>query len=465
MHLAQHHFQTQSRWFEDLAAFSVSGVHFRPYGLAAIELDAEALLNGTVSIVHARGILPEGTPFDFPHENPPPPLEIGERFSPTRDAQRVFLGLPARREGRANYAGDGTASNGHRYRMEEREIVDETTGADPRSVPLARGNFRLLLEDPPEGDPVTGDWVTLPIARIRRDGAGHFLYDARFIPPSLQIGASPSLLEMLSRLVDVLGEKAAAMSAERAGPGDLAEYASREVASFWLSHTIHSAIAPLRHLLLARSVHPERLYLELSRLAGSLCTFALEAHPGDLPLYDHDEPERTFEALDRSIRAQLDVTMPTAQLRLRLIPAEPRREGDKDEILVPTDAGAADSPFRVAKVEDPRSVEMGAEWYLGIRSRIGTGELISGVPRLVKICAGRYLVRIVKEAYPGLGLEHVASPPAELAPRLGTTYFRILRTEPCWRAITDTSEVGVYIPSAIPDAEPEIVVVPGRSGS
>ena len=54
MHLAQHHFQTQGRYFEDLAAFTLSNLFYRPYGFAGVEVDPEALLNWTVAVTHAR---------------------------------------------------------------------------------------------------------------------------------------------------------------------------------------------------------------------------------------------------------------------------------------------------------------------------------------------------------------------------------------------------------------------------
>lgn len=459
MHLAQHHFQTQAKWFEDLSAFALSAAHFRPYGLASVELDADALLNGTVSLIHARGVLPDGTPFQFPPADPPPPLAIRERFSPTRDAHRVLLALPAYREGGANCALDGAAPDSYRNRVEERELADETTGGDPRRVPLAQGNFRLLLDEEEAGGPI--DLVTLPIARVRRDGAGHFIYDPAFIAPCVQVGASPRLLEIVGRLVDVLSAKAASMTVARSdAAGQLAEHSQGEVASFWLSHAIHSAVAPLRHHLSTRTLHPERLYLELARLAGALCTFVLDAHPRDLPLYNHDEPERSFEELDRHIRRHLEVTIPRGPVRLPLAPAETRREGENAEVLVSTADPTRSSAFRTVRVADARCLSPSAEWFLGVRSSaVGAAELVSGVPRVVKICASRYVVRLVKEAYPGLGLEHVPTPPAALSPRLGMTYFRVLRTDPCWKAIVDTAEAGVYVPGAIPDAELELVVV------
>jgi type VI secretion system protein ImpJ len=72
MHLAQHHFQAQSRFYEDTVQFALSALFFRPYGLVACELDRDALKNDTVALVHARGVMPDGLAFDSPSSDPAP---------------------------------------------------------------------------------------------------------------------------------------------------------------------------------------------------------------------------------------------------------------------------------------------------------------------------------------------------------------------------------------------------------
>src|SRR3954466_8998124 len=77
MHLAQHHFQAQSRFFEDTVQFALSSLFFKPYGLLACELDGNALQNDTVGVVQARGVMPDGLSFDIPASDAPlAPLPI-----------------------------------------------------------------------------------------------------------------------------------------------------------------------------------------------------------------------------------------------------------------------------------------------------------------------------------------------------------------------------------------------------
>lgn len=462
MHLAQHHFQAQNRYFEDLFAFTFSNLYFKPYGLAGLELDPEALFNGTVSMTHARGIMPDGLVFQFPDDPVPAPLEIRDLFSPTQDSHLVLLAVSRFRPQQANCAADsnGTVPEA-RFSALNRPIVDETTGLDEKAVALARKNFRLILDTQ-----ATDDLVCLPLARIRRDGSGHFIYDPAYVPPCVRIGASDALLQLLARLLERLEAKADAMIAQRqASRSALAEYAGREIADFWLSHTIHASLPPLRHLLLGRSCHPEALYVELARLAGALCTFALNSSPRSIPLYDHDDLGTCFALLERHVAEHLEVVLPTSSIAvpLRQASAEQLEEGS----ALDAEALAA---YREFLVQNSRNFYLGAAtdrrvfnrayWYLGVRSGMSQAEVISRVPALVKVCSARHIARLVKDAYPGLVLEYVPSPPSQISPRAGTVYFRVRTDGPCWKLMVQTESVGVYVPAAVRDAELELSVVP-----
>src|SRR5947207_10133490 len=66
MYLGPHHFQVQSRYFEDSIQFATSALWFYTYGLAGCQLSAEELRNGVVAVSHARGIFPDGLVFEMP---------------------------------------------------------------------------------------------------------------------------------------------------------------------------------------------------------------------------------------------------------------------------------------------------------------------------------------------------------------------------------------------------------------
>jgi type VI secretion system protein ImpJ len=464
MHLAQHHFQAQSRYFEDLIGFTLCTLFFEHYGVASLDLDPEALFNGTVSVTHARGIMPDGLVFQFPEDPVPEPLEIRERFSPTQDSHLVLLGVQPYRPRQPNCAFETNGAGPDvRFTSEARPIPDETTGQDDRPVAVARKNFRLLLDTE-----VTEDLVCLPIARVRRDGSGHFIYDPDYVPPCIRIGASSRLMQLLARLVETLDAKADAIIAQRQGARtSMADYAAREVADFWLSHTIHSSLPPLRHLLQARSGHPEALFSELSRLAGALCTFSLQSDPRSLPLYDHRDLDRCFTALERHVREHLEVVLPTRSITVALQRAsaeelEASSAIDPEMLEAYRDFLVRASPyFYLGAVTDRRCFDHGL-WFLGVRSSARHGDIVTRVPTLVKVCSAKHIARLVKDAYPGITLEHVPAPPSQISPRPDTLYFRLQMEGGCWTSIVQTGRVGIYVPAAIADAELDLSVVPGQ---
>lgn len=435
MYLGPHHFQAQSRYFEDSIHFATSALWPHTYGLVGCALDEEALTNGTVSVVHARGIFPDGLLFHMPESDPlPPARNIADLFPPTRDRVTVLLAVAAHKEDGLNCAlGDSTLPNGHRYTSDTQILHDETTGRDEKPVRLGRKNIELLLDME-----LRDDLVTLPIARIMRSGSGRFVFDPKFIPPCVQIGASAPLMDMLRRLIEIMEEKSSSLArSTHSGSDPNAALSTRDIASFWFLHTVNASLSPLRHLYYSKRGHPEELFMVLSRLGGALCTFALESHPRMLPIYDHDKPDEPFQALDRHIRDHLELIIPTTCVSIPL-----HKTADY---------------FYAGQVTDQRCVGR-STWIVAVRSDIGELELISRVPQLVKICSEKFVGELVRRALPGLGLAHVPPPPA-ISAKVETQYFLVNKSGPFWDHIVETRRVGLYVPGEIPNPEIELLVV------
>lgn len=431
MHLSQHQFQLQSRFHQDVTEFILSSLNPHATGLIDCRFDEDALRNGVVSILHARGVMPDGLVFRFPEDPAPDALDIREHFSPTAQSHLLLLSIPAWIDGRASCSDPGRNGTSTRYVTSEQQLPDETTGLDPKTVHLAQKNFRIVLDTQ-----IPDDAVTLPIARLTRDGSGNFVYDPEFVPPCVRIGASARLLTELQRLVEMLESKATALASERAAGGD--GDGAAEIVNFWLSHTLQSAIPPLRHHLRLRKSHPEQLFMELSRLAGALCTFSMDASASELPNYDHADPESCFAEVLHHVRRHLDVVVAEGAHVVRLVPGKPN--------------------FLSGVVPDERAYAK-TSWYLAVRSSMPRDELATGVPRLVKVCSDKHIERLVQEAFPGLALHSVPHPPAGLKPRPGVQYFRMERTDPCWASIVQTRQVGVYVPDSISQTDVSIHVL------
>jgi len=433
MYLGPQHFQLQRQYFEDSIHFAASSLWYQPYGLLGCAIDEEALRNGTLALLHAWGIFPDGLPLLMPEcDSLPPVRPIAELFPPTRDRLTVLLAIRPRVSNGLNCA---VSSQGRetRFRAESRNLCDETTGSDEREVQFARKNIRLLLDIE-----AADDMVTLPVARVMRDGAGHLVLDPDFIPPCVQISASERLMLLLQRLLEILQEKSLSLGRSSRELRPTGEFSGRDVASFWLLHAVNSALAPLRHLSVSKRSHPEELFVELSRLAGALCTFALHSTPQSLPIYDHERLTDCFEALDRHIRTHLETIVPSNYTSIRL---EKVAEN-----------------FYEGEIVDPRCLDR-ARWIFGIRSSTSEVELITKVPQLVKICSAKFVSELVKRAIAGLPLIHLPVPPAAIPAQLEAQYFGVTRSGPFWDNIVQTRRVGIYVPGEFPDPELELLVI------
>src|SRR6185503_8101466 len=157
----------------------------------------------------------------------------------------------------------------------------------------------------------------------------------------------------------------------------------------------------------------------------------------------HERPGTAFEALDRHIRANLDVMAPA---RRSAIPLTPSGQN-----------------LYTGAIRDDRAFGQG-RWILGVRSSIQSNEVVARVPALVKVCSAMYVLELVKRAYPGLRLDHLPFPPAQISPRSDTQYFAIERTGACWNTIVSSKEMGVYVPDAIPEVQLDLsIVIEGNS--
>lgn len=436
MYLGPHHFQAQARYFEDIVRFGLSSLWFEPCGLVGFELDAEALRNGTLSLVHGRGIFPDGLVFDMPESDPPPaPRNIAEAFPPTQEKLTVLLAIPPRKPEGMNCAlSESEDQDGMRYVAETVSLHDENTGRDDKPVRLGRKRIRFLLDTEN-----ASEFLTLPLARVMRDGSGHVVFDEHFIPPCVQIGASNSLMMMTRRLIDILEEKSATIaSASQTRDKFQAGFSAQEVSRFWFLHAINASLSPLRHLYLSKRGHPEELFSEFARLAGALCTFGLDSHPAALPLYDHQHLENCFEQLDQHIRTHLELMVPTNVISIPLRPAR--------------------KYFYEGEVTDARCLGR-SRWIFGIQSRVGDADLISRTLQLVKICSAQFVPELVKRALPGLALAHMPVPPSAVSRKVESQYFGISKAGPCWDHIVQTKRVGVYVPGELPQPETELLVI------
>ena len=105
MFLSPQHFQQHDRYIERYVESRCSAFGMQAWGVHDFTIDAQLLSLGKVSLLSAHGVFPDGTPFNLPESDEPPPvLDVPENTYQSV----VYLALPVRRSGaREALIGDG----------------------------------------------------------------------------------------------------------------------------------------------------------------------------------------------------------------------------------------------------------------------------------------------------------------------------------------------------------------------
>jgi type VI secretion system protein ImpJ len=434
--LTPHHFQQWDNYFEELLNSRLASLAPYEWGILDLQVNREAIANGSFDLVRCRAVMPDGLLINVPETDPAPaPRPIEGHFDPEAPQLDVYFALPAKRAGTANYQTSGSApTQTVRYLQDAGIAVDETTGDNEQQIAFARSNVRLMFADESRDG-----YSSFKIAELERTTTGQLILSETYIPPALNIRASSWLENMLRQIVEVLVAKSSSLGEQRRQrTASLADFTTSEVAVFWLLHTVNSAIPVFTHVFRTRLVHPERLYAEMVKLAGSLMSFTIDRHPKDIVRYDHEDLYGTFSQLAREIRDLLETVIPT---RCVPIPLEKTRES-----------------IYVGRVEDDRLLKEAA-FYLAIRSQLPEGQLIERVPRIIKVASRGTIDVVVGTALPGVKLSHASPPPAPIPTRPRFHYFGLETSGMFWERITGEKALAVYVPDEFPDETVEMYAI------
>ena len=128
--LRTQHFQQQDRFFEAMARGALQAGQLHTFGFRSLTLDPALLEAGQVSVLSARGIFPDGTPFAIPETMDAPQTAGGHRRHRRRSRA---LALPLEPPGGVGFDPAHAEPTGARYRGRIVSVRDAVQGgSDPR---------------------------------------------------------------------------------------------------------------------------------------------------------------------------------------------------------------------------------------------------------------------------------------------------------------------------------------------
>ncbi|MCX2901040.1 type VI secretion system baseplate subunit TssK [Pseudomonas mandelii] len=435
--LCPQQFQQQARWEawvnERLAHLSL----INPWGILAVAFDPDALRLGKLKASQLLLRMPDGTLIDSDHvDRLPPGLELARQLPEDVRQATVLLALPLEQANGSNCLLEVTAADRPmRYRRDYREVQDIYSD-EQQSIGVLEHMLSLRFEHDENGD-----YLTCPIARLMRDGQGAWSIDPAYVPPLLSFAAHPGLRAQLDNLMTQLSAKRQRlMGMRRESNQRMADFAVADVSLFWLLNALNTYQPVLADLQAWPARHPEQVYVELAKLAGSLLTFSLEHDIEQIPAYQHQQLEKVFPPLLRMISTLLEASLPSRVIALTL-----------------EETGA--NRWQV-KLNDPRLLERdGADFYLSVRCRMPAAELQGLFPRLCKVGAPDDVVHLINAALDGVPLQALSHVPAAIPLRLENQYFALDLGHPKGQAMLAAGVCAFYVPSTLADVKLELFAV------
>jgi type VI secretion system protein ImpJ len=435
--LSPQHLQAQERFVEDSTHFYLDSLVPKCWGFSDFQIDMKALSEGLLSITRAGGIFSDTLAFDIPVSDPAPPARPLEKcFQDGRTSCMFYLSIPQYLQGGPNVSLTSSQVS-TRYLTQMQIVRDENNGSNERRIQMARKNFRILAE----GDNFDGS-VLLGCARIVRTDAKTYEIDDTYIPPLINIHAHPKLELILSSMIELMVARSSQLSGSRRQKNQsLADFTTSDVANFWLLYTINTHLPGIRYILDSSNVSPALLFGELSDFAGALTAFSDRIEPRDLPLYNHEQLGECFGELDRIIRLMLETVVPSNFVALPL-----KRSRDT----------------MYAASIDKDAYFAGSRFYLSISADIRDADLIDRVPKLLKAASTTDIEMMVRNALPGLRLQHVPTPPRAIPVKLRQVFFAVEQDGKLWESVQRARNFAVYAPAEILNPQMELVILLAR---
>lgn len=426
MFLSPQHFQQQERYLERYINSRCNALAEAPWGFLSYEVDQELLKIGKLSLVSARGVFPDGTPFNIPEtDDPPPVMEVPEN---TQNSI-VYLGLPVRRPGSRDVLMPEGGQGLLRYEALEQECNDTSSETgDIEKIVIGKLRLRMLLET----DDLSG-YACVGVVRIVEAREDKTIYlDNEYIPPCVTFKASKILSGFVTELVGLLHQRGEAIAGRMV---DSSRAGTAQVADYMMLQLINRVEPLIQQFTLQQGIHPQYLFNELVQLLGEFSTFtaANKRYPL-MPNYVHDELQISFAPIMVGLRKCLSMVLEQSAVSL---PLKLRKYG-----------------IRVAQINDRSMIESG-QFVLAVKADVPGDTIRARFPAQTTIGPVERIRQLVNVSMPGIQLTPLPVAPRQVPFHTGFTYFELNRNSEFWRELQQSGGFAIHVGGEFPNLEVE----------
>lgn len=424
--------------------------YLSPYfwGVGELEVHRAALATRSFNPLKGEMIFPDGTYVTFPGNALVEPRSFEEAWVEGGKPLTVFLGLKRWNLNKENVTTleslKSIAGITTRFAAEAdaEELSDIHEGGPTAGLRRLYHVVRVFWET--EKDQL-GEYELIPVAQLERFGE-EIRLSSRFVPPSVSVFASETLLRITKEIRDQLTARSHQLEEYKVQRGiHTAEFGARDMVYLLALRSLNRYVPVFHHITEVRRVHPWMVYGLLRQLVGELSTFSsrvnvrgeLEDGTRLLPDYDHFKIWECFSFAQALITQLLDEITAGPDYVIRLV---------------------YDGTYYAAELA-PQIFEGRNRYFLVFKTDEDPKHVLDSLATIIKISCREELPILIARALPGLQLEHLPVPPQELPRRAHCIYFQADHHGDHWSMIERGQNIAMYWDTAPEDLEVELMVV------
>lgn len=409
--LRQHHLQQYDRYVEHLLETRVRSVTPYPWGFAELEINRDLIQQSKFGLRRAAGVFQDGTPFDVPDVSPEPlPIDIPE----AAERKYIWLTMPVATANMQEIDMPGSA-NGSRYTRALEKVRDTTTNMQiDEEIEIAHPRAELTISEQPKPG-----YHNLRIARILEVKEKTIVFDETICPPLLVSNAHGVARGWLDRVIGWVETRLEALARYAADPSS---GGGLQALDYYMLQMLNREVNVIKHYRATRYLHPEKLYIELIRLAGELSTFSNTRIAPEFPAYDHDNLHEVMEPVLTVIQRLLSLDIGRA---IRLDLTEVRANAF------------------LANVND-RNLFRNARFVIEVSASMPLQQIQLKFPELCKVAPNNRMREVVQTNLPGLTVVHMPTPPRQIRTIIDHVYFQLDKNSPLWPEFSVASGIALH---------------------
>jgi len=452
--LRQQHFQQQDL-FNQSQRNSLFGLSM-PYawGLTRLSVVQSALNNQIFELENCEVLFQDGTIVSFPGNAQLNYRSFDGKWDASGGPLPVYLGLRKLNQGESNVdvAGDVEAPSANadvhminRLWLSARTSPTFDLYADRQQEGIQFLYYHLAIFFGAESTQAV-DYHLIKIAELERFGNEVRLSD-EYIPPMLNVAGSQGLQRLLRDIKEQLTSRARELALYKKDMSD-GSIPSRDIAFLMALRTLNRYVPLIHQYSELSQVLPWDYYGLLRQIVGELSTFSKsfylfgglqESTTDGLPAYRHEDIYTCFHLATNTISELLNELTAGPDYSARLM---------------------FDGTYFASELSD-RIFQGNNRFYLRVRVEGSDDSVVAELQTTAKLSSREYLPIIIARALPGVGVNHLSTPPNELPRRSDSVYFEVDPHSDAWLPVRDGANIAIYFDNPPGNVDIELLVVYG----